>query len=990
MLNGNNGREGYSNDNFCCHLNVFRKAVFLMFIRRLFCLSVLMFGLFLCVPVYAEGSTIGDLAIEDENGNLIIYVTTNLDVDSLLMTIDDEDTVEIGSETAYRDEEIFGNNQTMDLNGDHYVNSDDVDIMYEHLHGGECIDMSSTIRCSHCGATDVNGNGSIDTTDLEMLQAYIDGVCEQDDCYFTGTRVNRTEYTEFDGSSGYLWRIYYTPIKDGVRTITFVPRSYVSDDNATTREGESKTIQVHAEEYKNPEIIKAYSAPTDQDKYLVNYKSGVPVSLYVVTPLETDYVELDIQNEITASDYSEVTLTEWDSIDYDTSQKYWKYDYVTDIRGWRTVTATGYGLQSDDSSAIVSDPVEFRVHIIDPLVVSGVSISSYLYYTTYYYITHSGSYTDAEGVVQSYSYTTQHVLHNYYMNTARVTCNEDTDYATFSGMSGGNGSVYSYAHSGSNHVFTSSSWVTVDSPASGGSATAHESIGEAPDVVYEYDVSFFPGNENAAQTITVEENALISKPVDPVWSGHVFLGWFKDDRGIEAWDFASDQVTQTTCLYGVWADQTYTMSFNTSGGSSVGDIQVACNGYVSSPGASVKDGYVFSGWYKNSACTVLWDFSSDQVTSDVTLYAKWVPVEYVVQFDTLGGNVISAISVQNGADIPDTLIPVKPGYVFSGWYKDEALTDNWGVFDRVDSDLTVYAKWDIAYYDVVFESNGGTSISTITCEYGTRLSQPSDPVRSGYVFSGWFTNVACTTPWDFTSYKVTADITLYAGWIANPATISFDTGCDLTVSSIYGSLGDSIVDQTLAVLVRDNYVFDGWFTDAVGGTQVSTLPSTFEVESVTYYAHWTAGTVTISFDVGDGASVASFSGTTGDLIADRSIPESTLSGYALIGFYATADFSGNVLTELPETYPSNDTVYYARWEPKLAKISFDSDGGSIVSDYYGLTDQTISDRTLPSVEKSGFILDGWYSEPNGAGIKLSQLPFEFSAGETVYYAHWIN
>lgn len=68
---------------------------------------------------------------------------------------------------------------------------------------------------------------------------------------------------------------------------------------------------------------------------------------------------------------------------------------------------------------------------------------------------------------------------------------------------------------------------------------------------------------------------------------------------------------------------TYTVTFNSQGGSNVAAIKVKAGGTISAPTAPTRSGYVFGGWYKESSCTTEWNFSSDKVNSDITLYAKW-------------------------------------------------------------------------------------------------------------------------------------------------------------------------------------------------------------------------------------------------------------------------------------------------------------------------------------------------------------------------------
>ncbi|MEG0015781.1 MAG: DUF4430 domain-containing protein [Gordonibacter sp.] len=64
---------------------------------------------------------------------------------------------------------------------------------------------------------------------------------------------------------------------------------------------------------------------------------------------------------------------------------------------------------------------------------------------------------------------------------------------------------------------------------------------------------------------------------------------------------------------------------------------------------------------------------------------------------------------------------------------------------------------------VTFESNGGSYVGTSYVALGKAVLRPTDPVRQGSTFDGWFSNAACTAAWDFNT-AVQEGITLYAKW----------------------------------------------------------------------------------------------------------------------------------------------------------------------------------------------------------------------------------
>ena len=88
---------------------------------------------------------------------------------------------------------------------------------------------------------------------------------------------------------------------------------------------------------------------------------------------------------------------------------------------------------------------------------------------------------------------------------------------------------------------------------------------------------------------------------------------------------------------GVWAGFGYinpsAVTFDSQGGTAVASRKVSYGGKLTAPAAPVRAGYNFGGWYKESACTTPWNFASDVVNSDVTLYAKWAQTVSVLTSD---------------------------------------------------------------------------------------------------------------------------------------------------------------------------------------------------------------------------------------------------------------------------------------------------------------------------------------------------------------------
>lgn len=87
--------------------------------------------------------------------------------------------------------------------------------------------------------------------------------------------------------------------------------------------------------------------------------------------------------------------------------------------------------------------------------------------------------------------------------------------------------------------------------------------------------------------------------------------------------------------------------------------------------------------------------------------------------------------------------PTKEGHTFIGWYNGE---EKWNFADAVATDLTLTAKWQINQYTITFDTAGGSEVAPITQDYGTTITAPANPTKTGYTFAGWDKTIPSTMP----------------------------------------------------------------------------------------------------------------------------------------------------------------------------------------------------------------------------------------------------
>ena len=120
---------------------------------------------------------------------------------------------------------------------------------------------------------------------------------------------------------------------------------------------------------------------------------------------------------------------------------------------------------------------------------------------------------------------------------------------------------------------------------------------------------------------------------------------------------------------------TYTVTFETVGGTAINPVEVKAGNTVARPADPTKTGAEFIDWFTTSTYEgEPYDFSTP-VNSNLTLYAQWSDENYAVVFDVNGGSpVIDYATYLYGTELDEPDEPERVGYTFTGWYTDVKCT----------------------------------------------------------------------------------------------------------------------------------------------------------------------------------------------------------------------------------------------------------------------------------------------------------------------------
>ena len=357
---------------------------------------------------------------------------------------------------------------------------------------------------------------------------------------------------------------------------------------------------------------------------------------------------------------------------------------------------------------------------------------------------------------------------------------------------------------------------------------------------------------NAGSSISLPDGTELSK------SGYTFGGWNTNVSGTGYTLQPGDSYTPTgdITMYAKW-DTTYTVIFNSNGGSGTVPNQITANAgsgiTLPNEGGLTRTGYIFGGWSNNVAGTGTIYQPGNSYTSAVTiitLYAIWTST---VTYNINGGtgtipdaqtvNADSSITLPSGSGLSRT------GYTFSGWNTNVSGTGtnySAGSSYMPTGDITLYAKWDVIY-TVTYDINEGTGTTptaqTVTAEDSVTLPTESGFSRTGYTFGGWNINTSGTGT-NYNAgflYTPSGNITLYAKWdrITYNVTYNINSGNGTIPATQTVNAGDSLTLPTGNGFSRTGYTFGGWNTHSDGtGINNSAGSSYTPSGSITLYVKW--------------------------------------------------------------------------------------------------------------------------------------------------------
>ena len=344
----------------------------------------------------------------------------------------------------------------------------------------------------------------------------------------------------------------------------------------------------------------------------------------------------------------------------------------------------------------------------------------------------------------------------------------------------------------------------------------------------------------------------------------------------------------------------FKVTFDSQGGSIVPAQYIENNGKVTRPTDPTKAGFDFGGWYTNTLYSTQWNFDTNTVTGNMTLYAKWnngTHIQYKIKhykqnivdddYTIESGDTQTLYGTTNG---PITVTPK----AYTGFEYDHM--DPASPTIEADGSTVVKVYYNRKQIKVTFNLNGGniggnTGDVKKTNKYGAPLTVPG-PQLQGKTLSGW--SPALPSPPTFPAN----DTTYTAQWTANTYYVHFNGN---------GNTDGSMSDQTFTYgqsqqlsangFIKTGHTFDGWATSA-GGSKVydnqQSVSNLTNVQNgtVNLYAVWKIKTYTVTFSVAAGEGKLQGTYGTQNQTAQNGSGTKTLNSVphgSSVSFTATAD-----------------------------------------------------------------------------------------------------
>lgn len=463
---------------------------------------------------------------------------------------------------------------------------------------------------------------------------------------------------------------------------------------------------------------------------------------------------------------------------------------------------------------------------------------------------------------------------------------------------------------------------------------------------------------------------------------------------------------------------------------------------ITLPNPTAPEGKKFAGWYLNAEYTgEVVNIIAKGTTGDIKLYAKYVDegveVKGKINYELFGATLSEGAPTEyvQGTVLEITATATKAGYIFKGWYLDEAMTiEVKEISASQKGDITLYARWENwTFKNINYELNGGTLPEGAANKYPLTqgLKELPTPTKDGFKFLGWYGNAECTGDVITSiSADATEDVNLWALWLdlsksynityvlnggnslyADRAALVADLLNDLNTTcgkSITASkFASSCRKPEFTKFITDDTMWAKWkwlfqyladtdkhekAADVYKGVLENRTVSDdfwFLTRDFAGFVNKTVGNFYYSVNAIDFTTFAAGDGFWNLIQTEINDPKAVelitpnYPYYEFEGWYDNPEFTGERVL-----VPSKDGKLYAKWSKKMATLTYS----------IGDVDATVTNETVKVHASDSFVLEtptydpkylrfnGWYKEAECIN-PITEIS-EYTTQDITVYASW--
>ena len=470
----------------------------------------------------------------------------------------------------------------------------------------------------------------------------------------------------------------------------------------------------------------------------------------------------------------------------------------------------------------------------------------------------------------------------------------------------------------------------------------------------------------------------------------------------------------------------YTVTFDANGhGDAPVPQSVQQGGKVTEPNVPTASGYTFGGWYKEAGCVIPWEFGSDTVSGNLTLYAKWTAIAASAPVVITGEDTIQTYGTANGQ--VSVTVTETAGYTYAyQWYSSDTDGTSGGtsISGEIGSSCTIPAGTPVGrhYYYCQVTATRSDNGQTVTVVSGvitvtiTQAAQSAPGSGEGYAFcyenetiaieEGYEVYTAQTggdeiasgsavTPGDTIYIRIPGSVThAPSDWteIHIPARPQAPVGITKTDETIRDKRDGTVSGITAEM----EYKIDSgsWapgtgepLTGLSAGTVVTVrYPASaekFSSEEATVTIGSGSKTLTVIFEENGGSEVAAQTGLSyGAVVPEPAVPQK--NGYTFDGWYR-----GETKWNFERDTVTTDLTLEARWTAVTYTITYDLNGGSLGNGTSNPAAYTVETEpfSLNNPTKAGYAFAGW-TDGDGSVPQETVTIFKGTTGNKTYAAQW--